>query len=99
MSTIHTGLQGANIVTGPQINTVNPTHMESAIVQNPALNLKIISAKKKSEYVIQNLRLSARFASLSSLKEEVMSRCDGKASVDGGFGYIEPGHGVKGRQR
>ena len=28
-----------------------------------------------------------------------MSRCDGKASVDGGFGYIEPGHGVKGRQK
>ena len=28
-----------------------------------------------------------------------MSKCDGKASVDGGFGYIEPGHGVKGKQR
>ena len=33
------------------------------------------------------------------LKEQVLSKCDGKASVDSGFGYIEPGHGVKGKQR
>ena len=66
-------------------------------VQNPALSLKIISSKKKSEYVIQNLHLSTRFSSVTSLKEEIMSKCDGKASVDGGFGYIEPGHGVKGK--
>ena len=28
-----------------------------------------------------------------------MSKCDGKVSFDEGFGYIETGHGVKGKQR
>ena len=28
-----------------------------------------------------------------------MSKCDGKVSFDEGFGYIEPGHRVKGKQR
>lgn len=49
-----------------------------------------------------NIMLFKIFASVhgfTSLKEEIMSKCDGKASVDGGFGYIEPGHGVKGKQR
>ena len=67
--------------------------------ENPTLTLKIVSSKKKSEYVIQNLRLSTRFSTLTSLKEQVMSKCDGKVSFDEGFGYIEPGRGVKGKQR
>ena len=28
-----------------------------------------------------------------------MSKCDGKVSFDEGFGYTEPGRGVKGKQR
>ena len=48
--------------------------------------------------MIQNLHLTTRFSSLTSLKVQVMSKCNGKVSFDEGFGYIEPGHGVKGKQ-
>ena len=94
-------LQYGNILAGPQLSVTSSAATQSLAVlpQNPALSLKIISSKKKSEYAIQNLRLNAWFSSLKSLKEQVLSKCDGKASVDSGFGYIEPGHGVKGKQR
>ena len=89
-------LQCGNILTGPGTSSAAT---QSPVTENPALALKIVSSKKKSEYVIQNLRLTTRFSSLTSLKGQVMSKCDGKVSFDEGFGYIEPGHGVKGRQR
>ena len=92
-------LQCGNILTGSQIGSTSSATTQSPVAENPALTLKIVSSKKKSEYVIQNLRLTTRFSSLTSLKEQVMSKCDGKVSFDEGFGYIEPGRGVKGKQR
>ena len=86
-------------MTGPQLGGTSSASVQSPAAENPALTLKIVSSKKKSEYVIQNLRLTTRFSSLNNLKEQVMSKCDGKVSFDEGFGYIEPGRGVKGKQR
>ena len=92
-------LQCGNIVTGSQISGTSSATTHSPAAENPALTLKIVSSKKKIEYIIQNLRLTSWFSSLTSLKEQVMSECDGKVSFDEGFGYIEPGRGVKGKQR
>ena len=86
-------------MTGPQLGGTSSASAQSLAAENPALTLKIVSSKKRSEYVIQNLRLTTRFSSLKNLKEQVMSKCDGKVSFDEGFGYIEPGRGVKGKQR
>ena len=78
-------------MTGPQLGGTSSASAQSPAAENPALTLKIVSSKKRSEYVIQNLRLTTRFSSLKNLKEQVMSKCDGKVSFDEGFGYIEPG--------
>ena len=67
-------------VCGPQLAQLKLSSVANKI-------LKIISSKKKSKYVIQNLRLNTRLSSLESLKEQVLSKCNGKASVNDGFGY------------
>ena len=67
-------------MTAPQIGGTSSAATQSPAAEHPALTLKIVSSKKRSEYVIQNLRLTTRFSSLTSLKEQVMSKCDGKVS-------------------
>lgn len=61
-------------------------------------SVKIISCKKKSDYVIQKLRSSTIFESKEELKRE-LSEVQDIPSVIEQLGYIEPGHGAKGRQR
>ena len=103
-------MQCGNILAGPQLSITNPASSSASSVQasaatgsstaqTPALSIKIMSAKKKSDYVVQNLHLNSKISSLESLKEEVLSKCNDRISIDSGFGYIEPGHGVKGKQR
>ena len=56
--------------------------------------VKVVNRVKKSEYVIKRLHYSAKFASIEELRIELKSI--DVATKD--FGYIEPGHGAKGKQ-
>lgn len=61
-------------------------------------SVKIINPQKKSEYVVQKLRSSSIFESIEDMKQE-LSIVQGIPSTIDQLGYIEPGHGIKGKQR
>ena len=48
---------------------------------------------------MQTLHLNGRFLSLDALKQGVLSKCEDRISMESGFGYTEPGHGVNGKKR
>lgn len=61
-------------------------------------SLKVIP-KKKAEYSVIRLHgVTGQRTSVESLKEAVLEVCKENVSLDN-FGFIEPGHGVKGKQR
>ena len=67
--------------------------------QTPTFSIKIVSAKKKSDYAVQTLHLNGRFSSLNALKQAVLSKCEDRICMESGFGYIESGHGSNGKKR
>ena len=71
----------------------------SSTPQTPTFSIKIVSAKKKSDYAVQNLHLNGRFSSLDALKQAVLSKCEDRICMESGFGYIESGHGSNGKKR
>ena len=52
---------------------------------------------RKSEYTVRKLSAYDRFSSFDELTEQ-LQKCLGKISPSQ-IGYIEPGHGLKGKQR
>ena len=55
--------------------------------------------KKKADFSIQKLRgIAGMYKSIEDLKEDILSACNGEISIDS-FGYIEPGHGIRGKQQ
>ena len=58
--------------------------------------VKVVNQKKRSEYTVHRLQLTEKFAELALLKEALLAQCD-FIKVDQ-IGYIEAGHGAKGRQ-
>ena len=65
-----------------------------------AYSLKIINRKKKAEFVVQTLRMNGQFTSLDNLKAKVKDECGDKVDPEiEQLGYIEPGHGLRGKQR
>lgn len=59
-------------------------------------SVKVTKTVKKSDYIIQTLKSSAIFTTLESLIEEIKSSLD---VAPHHIGYIEPGHGMKGKNR
>ena len=57
--------------------------------------MKIVNATRKSQYVVRRLRNIEKFTSLDTLKEHLTTQL-GEDIMD--IGYIEPGHGMKGKQ-
>lgn len=63
-----------------------------------AYSIKIIP-RKKAEYSVMKLHgITRKFHSIDDLKKAVVDVCKDMVSLDS-FGYIEPGHGAKGKQR
>ncbi len=62
-------------------------------------SVKIIKRSRKSEYVISRLRgCCSEFGSVDELKFKLLEALPDRVSVEM-VGYIEPDHGVKGKQR
>lgn len=64
-----------------------------------AYSVKVINPQKKSEYVVQKLRVNVVFKYIDEMKENLASAVQGIPSTIDQVGYIEPGHGAKGKQR
>ena len=62
--------------------------------------MKVINRKKKAEYVVQTLRMNDKFTSLDRLNAQLQGECGDKVPLKiEQLGYIEPGHGLRGKQR
>ena len=59
-------------------------------------NVKIINLKKKSMYITKSLLQTDRFDTLSDLRRYVKEKI---GQLQGTLGYVEPGHGAKGKMR
>ena len=106
-------IQCGNILAGPHLSISNPvlsalssaptitasaSATSTTASQAYTFSIKIVSAKKKSDYAVQTLHLNGRFSSLDALKQAVLSKCEDRISMETGFGFIEPGHGVSGKK-
>ena len=72
--------------------TVSPTRSEDKRVYS----VKVMNQGRKREYTMRKLMLDNNFSTVADMKESLTSAL--KFSFDN-FGYIEPGHGLKGRQQ
>ena len=62
-------------------------------------SVKVINPTRKSEYVVQKLRINIMFKSVDEVRSEVAANVQGVPSIIDQVGFVEPGHGAKGRQR
>ena len=61
-------------------------------------SLKIIP-KKKADFRVMKLHgLTGKYSSIDGLKEAICEACKDDVTLEA-FGYIEPGHGAKGKER
>lgn len=66
--------------------------------QSKSYSIKVINSARKTEFVIQQLHgLNEIFVSVEELKTAIGEGCE-SAQVNT-IGYVEPGHGAKGKQR
>ena len=61
-------------------------------------NVKIINPSKKSDYFIRKWRTSTRFQTIEDFQDKLRGELDGHGETIE-MGYVEPGHGVRGKQR
>ena len=59
-------------------------------------SVKVINPSKKPDYSVKKLTTSSQFEALNELQKHLSDELDVPTDH---MGYIEPGHGVKGRQR
>ena len=62
-------------------------------------SVKLINRSKKSEYIIHNIRQGVKFTDMENLQGFIRTRFEEFTEFDDiCVGYIEPGHGWKGKQ-
>lgn len=72
--------------------TVSPTKSR----ESHAFSVKVMKQGKKSEYIIHKFSISHNFTTMQEMNKFL---CNFLKHDIGNFGYIEPGHGLKGRQQ
>lgn len=77
-----------------QCNSENSTNVRISTRQIYTYRVKVVNRAKKSEYSIKRLQYTQKFSSVEDLRMELQSL----DVADKDVGYIEPGHGAKGRQ-
>ena len=61
-------------------------------------NVKVINPSKKSDYFIRKWRTRICFQDIESLQDKLLSELGERGEIIE-MGYIEPGHGARGKQR
>ena len=77
-------------------NSVTISVSPSSTQETRTYSVKIMNQGKKSEYTIRKFTLNYQFTKVSEMKQSLSIAL--KFDIDT-FGYIEPGHGLKGRQQ
>ena len=90
----------------------NSTHASNLSIVNNSLSataspvfhvrysVKIMNPKKKSEFEVLSMKTNAIYSSVDDLKEQLLKEFRDKVSDPvQSIGYIEPGHGLRGKQR
>ena len=72
--------------------SVSPTKSQETCVYS----VKVMNQGRKREYTIQKFTVDSQFKTLTNMKQSLLGML--KFAVDN-FGYIEPGHGLKGKQQ
>ncbi len=62
-------------------------------------SVKIMNPQRKSEFEVLMMKTKDRFGSITNLKKQVQSEFKDKLGTLKQIGYIEPGHGLRGKQR
>ena len=82
----------------PQCSSQNTTRLSIQPQQySYTYKVKIVNLSKKSVYSMTHLEVTHQFESLHDLKQEVHKAIP--AASNHSYGYMEPGHGLKGKQR
>ena len=63
-----------------------------------AYTVKIMNASKKSDYTVVKFSKQGQIETISDLKSELLARFTDRLSGDIEVGYIQPGHGLRGKQ-
>ena len=59
-------------------------------------SIKILNPNKKTDFIIQKLRVSCHFTSVDDIKAQIISSCEGKVAEDlEQLGYMSPGNQKK----
>ena len=78
-----------------QCTSSNSTRVSLSSQPPVSYSVKLINEAKKSDYRVHKLSTSARFTTRNDIKQQLHA-IDRKAKDT--FGYIDPGHGLKGKQ-
>ena len=78
-----------------QCSSENSTQLRISSKHTYTYRVKVVNYTKKSEYSIKRVKFSEKFSSVEELRAELQT-LDIVATK--GVGFIEPGHGLKGRQ-
>ena len=63
-----------------------------------AYTVKIMNASIKSDYTVVKFSKQGQIENISDLKSELLARFTDRLSGDIEVGYIQPGHGLHGKQ-
>jgi len=58
--------------------------------------VKVVNPERKSEFIMERLTDAHRFKSMNELRHSVMDHLNFEVKT---LGYIEPGHGLRGKQQ
>lgn len=61
--------------------------------------IKLVNPRKKSDYEIVRLKSKRKYESVDKLKEQILEEFTEKVMGPLKLGYIEPGHGLRGKQQ
>ena len=83
--------------TGSSCVRISPTKNPTKTPTKPyTYSVKVTNRARKSEYTVEKLKSSSKFMSVQDLKDSLNTSLQFTPSE---FGFIEPGHGLKGKHR
>ena len=68
------------------------------MLQSHVYSVKVINSQKKSDDIVHKLPFNGKFSSLSHLKDILHTNFPDQYTSQNQVGYIQPGHGARGRQ-
>uniref|UniRef100_A0A1X7VE09 Uncharacterized protein n=1 Tax=Amphimedon queenslandica TaxID=400682 RepID=A0A1X7VE09_AMPQE len=87
----------AGTICGPQTQPAVST-TTGPLPTPPTYSVKVVNPKKRSDFAVSKLSYEGFFKDIRHLKKVMLATFPDEFDVDGQIGYIQPGHGAKGRQ-